>query len=193
MLNSISFYEWCSWATYNASFLWRRLRLGSAHENIPVSLLSSEYIYIYIYMWKFKINQSLSFKTNADSCPAFCRKLGTPNDDVWPGVTKFPFWNLEFPKFRSKGLRDALPNLDDCGYDLLQVTFCSERYFIEINLSKFVYLFIFIVSIIRFFACRKCCNMSLQDVSLQGAHYHILTSLNYGVGIIKNLINKFWR
>ena len=27
------------------------------------------------------------------------RQLGTPNEDVWPGVTQLPDWNPAFPKW----------------------------------------------------------------------------------------------
>ncbi|KAK9164786.1 hypothetical protein Syun_005688 [Stephania yunnanensis] len=44
--------------------------------------------------------------------------LGTPNEHVWPGVTKLAYWH-EYPQWRQQTLSSALPNLDDTGLDLL--------------------------------------------------------------------------
>lgn len=33
------FYEWCSWTTYKATFVWTKVGVGSAQKNIPVSFL----------------------------------------------------------------------------------------------------------------------------------------------------------
>ena len=49
------------------------------------------------------------------------RVLGTPNEEVWPRVSKLKYWSSEFPKFRPKNLGDLVPNLHECGVDLLSV------------------------------------------------------------------------
>jgi len=44
---------------------------------------------------------------------------GTPNEKIWPGITKLPDFKLTFPQFRSKGLNSYCSNLDENGLDLL--------------------------------------------------------------------------
>ena len=40
------------------------------------------------------------------------RLLGTPNDNVWQGVSQLPDFKTNFPKWSPKSLRDAMPHLD---------------------------------------------------------------------------------
>jgi serine/threonine protein kinase len=44
---------------------------------------------------------------------------GTPNEKMWPGITKLPDFKLTFPQFRGKGLNSFCNNLDEAGLDLL--------------------------------------------------------------------------
>ncbi|PKA47337.1 Cyclin-dependent kinase B2-1 [Apostasia shenzhenica] len=46
------------------------------------------------------------------------RLLGTPNEQVWPGVTKLANWH-EFPQWSPRSISSAVPNLDADGVDLL--------------------------------------------------------------------------
>jgi serine/threonine protein kinase len=48
--------------------------------------------------------------------------LGTPSDDVWPGVTKLRDWH-EFPQWHAQDLRKVFAKLDDVGIDLLEKMF----------------------------------------------------------------------
>ncbi|KAA6393012.1 MAG: putative Cyclin-dependent kinase 1 [Streblomastix strix] len=45
--------------------------------------------------------------------------LGTPNEDIWPGVSTFPDWRPVFPQWRAQSLTKLCPNLDADGIDLL--------------------------------------------------------------------------
>lgn len=47
------------------------------------------------------------------------RSLGTPNDEVWPGVSSLPDWKATFPKWQKRSIRSAVPTLDEQGVDLL--------------------------------------------------------------------------
>lgn len=47
-----------------------------------------------------------------------CRLLGTPNEQVWPGLGKLPNWH-EYPQWRAKDLSTAVPQLEADGLDLL--------------------------------------------------------------------------
>ncbi len=50
-----------------------------------------------------------------------CRLLGTPNEEVWPGVSKLMNWH-EYPQWSAQNLSTAVPNLDKDGLDLLAVS-----------------------------------------------------------------------
>ena len=54
-------------------------------------------------------------------CNAHCRILGTPNEDVWPGVTSLHDWNDDFPVWPSLLLNRFVPGLPEDGVDLLEV------------------------------------------------------------------------
>ncbi|XP_065847559.1 cyclin-dependent kinase B2-2-like [Euphorbia lathyris] len=46
------------------------------------------------------------------------RLLGTPNEEMWPGVSKLLNWH-EYPQWSRKGLLTVVPNLEEAGLDLL--------------------------------------------------------------------------
>ncbi|KAF4379565.1 hypothetical protein F8388_023582 [Cannabis sativa] len=46
------------------------------------------------------------------------RLLGTPNEEMWPGVSKLMNWH-EYPQWSAQSLTKAVPNLDNHGLDLL--------------------------------------------------------------------------
>lgn len=48
--------------------------------------------------------------------------LGTPNETMWPSVTKLRDWH-EFPNWRPQDLAKAIPELDEHGIDLMKVQF----------------------------------------------------------------------
>ena len=49
------------------------------------------------------------------------RQLGTPDENVWPGVTSLPDWNTAFPKWYKTPFHHAVrDNLDHNGLDLLE-------------------------------------------------------------------------
>jgi hypothetical protein len=49
------------------------------------------------------------------------RLLGTPNEEIWPGVSSFRDWH-EFPQWRPQDLALAVPGLNPAGLDLLAVS-----------------------------------------------------------------------
>lgn len=49
------------------------------------------------------------------------RLLGTPNEEVWPGVSTLKDWH-EYPQWKPLSLSTAVPNLDEAGLDLLAVS-----------------------------------------------------------------------
>ncbi|GAB4828477.1 Cyclin-dependent kinase B2-2 [Ancistrocladus abbreviatus] len=46
------------------------------------------------------------------------RLLGTPNEEVWPGMVKLKDWH-EYPQWSPQELCSAVPGLDQVGVDLL--------------------------------------------------------------------------
>lgn len=48
--------------------------------------------------------------------------LGTPTEEMWPGVTKLPFYNKEFPKWPPRSIKKKMPLLDPDAEDLLNVS-----------------------------------------------------------------------
>jgi cyclin-dependent kinase 2 len=48
------------------------------------------------------------------------RTLGTPNETMWPGVTKLKEYKRSFPNWQPVNFRSILPQLDEAGIDLLE-------------------------------------------------------------------------
>lgn len=48
------------------------------------------------------------------------RVLGTPNEEVWPGVTSLQDWNEDFPVWPALMLNRFVPGLSESGVDLLE-------------------------------------------------------------------------
>ena len=53
------------------------------------------------------------------------RILGTPNEEIWPGVTKLRDYKLTFPNWPANSIQSVVNglNLDALGLDLLSVLF----------------------------------------------------------------------
>lgn len=47
--------------------------------------------------------------------------MGTPDEDVWPGVTSLPDYKDSFPRWAPKPFTSAVPGLDPVSEDLLSV------------------------------------------------------------------------
>jgi cyclin-dependent kinase len=50
------------------------------------------------------------------------RILGTPDENVWPGVSSLPDFKTTFPRWERKSLSDLVPGLCEDGLDLLAKT-----------------------------------------------------------------------
>ncbi|KAL1452524.1 hypothetical protein WDU94_006747, partial [Cyamophila willieti] len=46
------------------------------------------------------------------------RTLGTPHEDVWPGVSKLPIYKTDFPEWRPKKITEILPLADPLALDV---------------------------------------------------------------------------
>lgn len=68
--------------------------------------------------WAVKNTSSMLIPFRAVSI----RVLGTPNDEIWPGVSTLPDYKPSFPKWNAVDLERAVPTLDAQGIDLLAVS-----------------------------------------------------------------------
>lgn len=50
------------------------------------------------------------------------RLLGTPDEEVWPGIKSLPDYKPSFPQWHAADLAATVKNLDATGIDLLQQT-----------------------------------------------------------------------
>jgi len=67
-----------------------------------------------------------SGKPLTDRIPTYtkcvCRLLGTPDENIWPGVTSFPDYKSSFPQWARVETEKMVPNLEPSGLDLLDVS-----------------------------------------------------------------------
>ena len=52
----------------------------------------------------------------------WCRILGTPTEETWPGVNQLPDFKPNFPHWSPKDLNQVVPGLGKDGCDLLAVS-----------------------------------------------------------------------
>ncbi|XP_074599980.1 cyclin-dependent kinase 1 isoform X2 [Brevipalpus obovatus] len=50
------------------------------------------------------------------------RTLGTPTEEIWPGVSKLPSYNKTFPSWKDNILNSFVPIISESGVDLLKLT-----------------------------------------------------------------------
>ncbi|PVG04142.1 Pkinase-domain-containing protein [Serendipita vermifera] len=48
------------------------------------------------------------------------RIMGTPNDEIWPGVSELPDYKSTFPQWSGQPLENIIKNLDEVGLDVVQ-------------------------------------------------------------------------
>ena len=68
--------------------------------------------------------------------------MGTPNEEVMPGVTALPYWRNNFPEWPSLDISIKLPNLDEEGVDLVEqlLTYNPRNRLTAANALKHPYL-----------------------------------------------------
>lgn len=52
------------------------------------------------------------------------KSLGTPTEEIWPGVSAYPDFKPTFPSWPVQNLAQVIPMLGEQGIDLLQVLKC---------------------------------------------------------------------
>lgn len=83
-------------------------------------------------LWRLLLSYKESIRTAADRLSSLLwylqeidelykifMKLGTPDENVWPGVRNLPDWKETFPKWRSVSFKEICPDLDPLGLELL--------------------------------------------------------------------------
>ncbi|XP_060169410.1 cell division control protein 2 homolog A-like isoform X2 [Lycium barbarum] len=106
--------------THEVVTLWYRapeILLGSRNYSTPVDVWSAGCIFAEM------VNQRPLFPGDSEIDELFkiFRVVGTPNENIWPGVTSLPDYKSAFPKWPRKDLATVVPNLDTAGLDLLGV------------------------------------------------------------------------
>ncbi|KAG0280981.1 Cyclin-dependent kinase catalytic subunit [Linnemannia exigua] len=105
--------------THEVITLWYRapeILMGSRHYSTAVDMWSVGCIFAEM------ITKRPLFPGDSEIDEMFkiFKILGTPNENVWPGVSSLKDWNPEFPKWQRKDLRALIPGLDDNGLNLFE-------------------------------------------------------------------------
>jgi hypothetical protein len=61
--------------------------------------------------------------------------MGTPNDEIWPGVSELPDYKSTFPQWSPQPLENIIKNLDEVGLDVLQVSIVFYHLVLVLTLS----------------------------------------------------------
>ncbi|CAI0628182.1 unnamed protein product [Linum tenue] len=104
--------------THEILTLWYRapeVLLGDTHYSVAVDIWSVGCIF------GKKISALSCLKRLVTHASIFMidRLLGTPNEEVWPGVSNLVNWH-EYPQWSPQSLSTAVPTLDKDGLDLLE-------------------------------------------------------------------------
>ncbi|CAN1340523.1 Cyclin-dependent kinase B2-1 [Linum perenne] len=103
--------------THEILTLWYRapeVLLGDTHYSIAVDIWSVGCIFAEL------VNLQAIFQGDSElqQLLHIFRLLGTPNEEMWPGVSSLVNWH-EYPQWSPKCLSTAVPTLDKDGLDLL--------------------------------------------------------------------------
>ncbi|BAF24134.1 cyclin-dependent kinase B2-1 [Oryza sativa Japonica Group] len=104
--------------THEILTLWYRapeVLLGAAHYSTPVDIWSVGCIFA-----ELATNQPLfAGDSEVQQLLHIFKLLGTPNEQVWPGVSKLPNWH-EYPQWNPSKVSDLVHGLDADALDLLE-------------------------------------------------------------------------
>jgi len=104
--------------THEVLTLWYRapeILLGQKEYSTPVDIWSIGCIFFEMAHRK----PLFAGDSEIDQIFKIFQMYGTPNEKMWPGITKLPEFKLSFPQFKGKGLPSFCLNLDNNGIDLL--------------------------------------------------------------------------
>ncbi|OXB56034.1 hypothetical protein ASZ78_000897 [Callipepla squamata] len=111
--------------THEIVTLWYRapeVLLGSARYSTPVDVWSIGTIFAELATKKPLFHGD----SEIDQLFRIFRALGTPNNDVWPGVESLQDYKNTFPKWKPVSLGTIIQNLDEDGLDLLSCYSCCN-------------------------------------------------------------------
>ena len=98
--------------------LWYRapdVLLGSRTYNTSIDIWSAGCIMAEMYTGR----PLFPGTTNEDELQKIFRLMGTPSENSWPGISKFPEYKPNFHVYATQDLRHILPQIDQQGLDLL--------------------------------------------------------------------------
>lgn len=104
--------------THEIVTLWYRapeVLLGATHYSMPVDIWSVGCIFAEL------VRKQPLFPGDSElqQLLHIFKLLGTPNENIWPGVSKLRDWH-EFPQWRAQDLSKIFPTLEEAGIDLLR-------------------------------------------------------------------------
>lgn len=104
--------------THEVVTLWYRapeILLGSSQYSTPVDIWSVGCIFAEMAMRK----PLFPGDSEIDELYKIFRVLGTPNEQIWPGVSSLKDWKPIFPQWKPQDLGRLMPSLEPEGLDLL--------------------------------------------------------------------------
>jgi len=104
--------------THEVVTLWYRapeILLGGKQYSMPMDVWSMGCIFAEL------VTRAPLFPGDSEIDQLFkiFRLMGTPTDEMWPGVANYPDFKTTFPQWRPQSLATAVPELDEQGLDLL--------------------------------------------------------------------------
>mmetsp|Transcript_13047 Transcript_13047/g.26108 ORF Transcript_13047/g.26108 Transcript_13047/m.26108 type:complete len:299 (+) Transcript_13047:252-1148(+) len=111
--------------THEVVTLWYRapeILLGSKHYSTPVDMWSIGCIFAELVMRR----PLFPGDSEIDELFRIFRVLGTPNEELWPGVTQLPDYKPTFPHWNPKPLAEVMNGMDAQALDLLAQTLIYE-------------------------------------------------------------------
>jgi len=111
--------------THEVVTLWYRapeILLGGKQYSTPVDIWSIGCIYAEM------VTRCPLFPGDSEIDQLFriFRCLGTPNEEMWPGVSQFADYKTTFPQWSPVPLKTVVEGLDELGLDLLSKMLCYE-------------------------------------------------------------------
>jgi serine/threonine protein kinase len=111
--------------THEVVTLWYRapeILLGSKMYSLPIDIWSAGCIVAEMMTRKALFPGD----SEVDELFSIFRVLGTPTDEVFPGVTQLPAFSTTFPQWKPKNLADILPGVESAGVDLVRQMLCYD-------------------------------------------------------------------
>ena len=132
--------------THEVVTLWYRapeILLGSIEYSTPVDIwscaciMAEMYNGIPLFMGDSEIDQLYKIFRYIYIYIYTLRVLGTPTEEIWPGVKQFKDYKETFPNWHSTPLNSVAPSMDALALDLFTVL-------IDIYIYMYIYIYIYI-------------------------------------------------